>query len=156
MRPVPEPLYGEVRALSLAIANATTAGAFARARGAMRRLRALYRARRTCPDPFLTETLADFAGGARTAAKLYRLAIAQSASFPDEDVTGKKVALAGCLAALGHFGEARALIAETGPAVEVAADSALLDEWREVERRCASRDRPSIGTCSAPHVRAAR
>lgn len=144
MRTVPEPLHGNVLALSLALANAIEAGAPARARGALRRLGGLYRAKLTSPDPFLTETLADFTGGARAAAKLYRLAIQPCASHPDEPVVTKQVALAGRLEELGHVEEARTLIAEAGHEIGHASDKELLDELHDVELRCAARDRSPL------------
>lgn len=93
MRKVPEPLYQQVLEIALALANATEAGNLPARRGAYRRLRSLYRSRLGSPDPFLTETLADFTGGPRRAIKLYRLAIQQSAAFPDEELSSKQDAL---------------------------------------------------------------
>lgn len=67
MRKIPEPLYQQVLEIALALANATEAGNAPARRGAYRRLRSLYRSRLGSPDPFLTETLADFTGSPRTA-----------------------------------------------------------------------------------------
>jgi hypothetical protein len=98
VRAIPEPLYQQVLGIALAITNATEAGDAPARRGAYRRLRSLYRSRLGSPDPFLTETLADFTGGPRTRIKLYRLAIQQCTLFPDEDVSFKENALAEVLA----------------------------------------------------------
>lgn len=93
MRKVPEPLYQQVLVLALAITNAVEAEDAPARRGAYRRLRSLYRSRLGNPDPFLTETLADFTGGPGARVKLYRLAIQQCSAFPDEDVASKQDAL---------------------------------------------------------------
>lgn len=98
MRKVPEPLYQQVPEIALALTNATEASNLPARRGAYRRLRSLYRSRLGSPDPFLTETLADFTSGPRTAIKLYRLAIRQSEAFPAEHVRSKYQALTELLA----------------------------------------------------------
>ena len=101
MRAIPEPLYQQVLVIALAITNATEAGDAPARRGAYRRLRSPYRSRLGSPDPFLTETFADYTGGPRTRVKLYRLAIQQCAAFPDEDVSSKQEALNELLAEVG-------------------------------------------------------
>lgn len=98
MRKIPEPLYQQVLEIALALTNASESGDAPARRGAYRRLRSLHRSRLGSPDPFLTETLADFTSGPRTAIKLYRLAIRQSAEFPGEDLTSKQEALEDLLA----------------------------------------------------------
>lgn len=82
MRKIPELLYRQILEIALALTNATEAGNAPVRRGAYRRLRSLYRSRLGSPDPFLTDTLAEFTSGPRTAIKLYRLAMRQSAGFP--------------------------------------------------------------------------
>lgn len=105
MRKIPEPLYQQVLEIALALTNATEAGNAPARRGAYRRLRSLYRSQLGSPDPFLTETLADFTGGPRTAIKLYRLAIRQSKAFPDEDVGSKQQALRELLSIIKTAGQ---------------------------------------------------
>lgn len=102
MRKIPEPLYQQVLEIALALTNATEAGNAPARRGAYRRLRSLYRSRLGSPDPFLTETLADFTSGPRTAIKLYRLAIRQSVAFPRENVDSKQQALTDLLAEISQ------------------------------------------------------
>lgn len=110
MRNIPQPLYDRVLELALRIANAVEAGNPRARRGAYRRLRTLYRTRLGNPDPFLTETLADFTTGPRTAARLYRLAIEQCAAFPDEDIYTKQIGLARTQIEIGNHSEAFALL----------------------------------------------
>lgn len=110
MRNIPQPLYDRILVLALRIANAIEAGNPRARRGAYRRLRTLYRSRLGQPDPFLTETLADFTTGPRTATKLYRLAIAQSSEFPDESLHTKQIGLARALLDTGKSPEAAALL----------------------------------------------
>lgn len=93
MRKILEPINLQVLEIALALTNATEAGNAPARRGAYRRLRSLYRSRLCSPDPFLTETLADFPSGPRTAIKLYRLAIRQSAAFPGEATESQQQAL---------------------------------------------------------------
>lgn len=133
MRKVPEPLHAKVLELSLAIANAGERCDFAKARGAFRRLRGLYRSRRNNPDPFLTEAMADFTGGARSASKLYRLAIEQSAAFPGEPIFTKQIALATRLLQLGHLQESARFTALAKPAAQESGDEVFLDELLELE-----------------------
>ena len=138
MRNVPEPLYGDVLRLSLAIVNASEREDAPKARGALRQLRGLYRSKRNSPDPFLTEALADFTGGARAASKLYRLAIQQSLAFPGEPIFTKQAGLASRLIELGYSSEAARLLSEAKPAAQAAGDEAILAELCEVEHSIAS------------------
>ena len=59
------------------------------------------------PDPFLTETLADFSDDLDDAIRLYRLALEQSAAFPGEPTHTKRQGLAECLLEDGSIAEAR-------------------------------------------------
>lgn len=106
MRKIPEPLYQQVLEIALALTNATEAGNAPARRSAYRRLRSLYRSRLGSPDPLLTETLADFTGGLRTAIKLYRLAIRRCPAFPEEDVDSKQRSLDELLVEIGQCSEA--------------------------------------------------
>ena len=59
------------------------------------------------PDPAVTEALADYTDDAAEAAGLYRVAIAQSAPYPDEPTHTKRICLASRLIELGDFAGAR-------------------------------------------------
>jgi hypothetical protein len=132
MRKMPEPLYNCVLELSLRIANAAEAEDPRARRGAYRRLRTLYRTRLGKPDPFLTETLADFTTGPRTAAKLYRLAIQQCAEFPDEGLYTKQIVLARVLTEIGNAPEAATLLSTATPAASAQDDASALAEIDEL------------------------
>lgn len=123
MRTVPEPLYSRVLDIALAATNASEAGDRPASRGAYRRLRSLFRSRLGSPDPFLTETLADFTLGPRTAAKLYRLAIHQPSAFPDEPIYTKQLSLAERLIECGDFEGASPLLADALSAAAAAGDT---------------------------------
>ena len=102
MREVPRELWGEVFDLvTEVLLKAFTA------------LRALYARQEALgkPDPALTEALADYTDDATEAAALYRVAIAQSASYPDQPTHTKRICLASRLIDLGDIAEARSELA---------------------------------------------
>jgi hypothetical protein len=59
------------------------------------------------PDPFLTETLADFTHDAAESIRLYRIALEQCAAFPDEPRHTKRQGLIERLLDLDRIDEAR-------------------------------------------------
>ncbi|CAG0933789.1 hypothetical protein RHDC3_02677 [Rhodocyclaceae bacterium] len=83
--------------------EATQASAFVKLRSIYDREAAAGRS-----DPMLTEALADVTDDPRNSASLYRLAMAQSASFPDEPLHTKRIGLARQLIELGDLDGAEA------------------------------------------------
>jgi len=109
MREVPRELWGEVFDLVTEVLLSDAAGDTERFAKALTALRALYTRQEALgkPDPALTEALADYTDDAAEAAALYRVAIAQSASYPDEPTHTKRICLASRLIDLGNVAEAR-------------------------------------------------
>jgi HD-GYP domain-containing protein (c-di-GMP phosphodiesterase class II) len=109
MREVRRELWGEVFDLVTEVLLSDAAGDTERFAKAFTALRALYARQEALgkPDPALTEALADYTDDATEAAALYRVAIAQSASYPDEPTHTKRICLASRLIDLGDIAEAR-------------------------------------------------
>ena len=109
MREVPRELWGEVFDLVTAVLLSDAAGDTERFAKAFTALRALYARQEALgkPDPALTEALADYTDDDAEAAALYRVAIAQSAPYPDEPTHTKRICLASRLIDLGDIAEAR-------------------------------------------------
>lgn len=107
----PQELYDVVLELTTAIVqpvHGTSDMDLTMASEAQTRLAALYEARLALgkPDPFLTETMADFTTDLNEAVRLYRLAIEQCSQFPDEPIHTKRHGLVERLFELGHTAEA--------------------------------------------------
>lgn len=104
---------GEAFDLVTEVLLSDAAGDTERFSRALAALRALYTRQEALgkPDPALTEALADYTDDAAQAAALYRLAIAQSAPYPDETTHTKRVCLASRLIDLGDLAEARSELA---------------------------------------------
>jgi len=113
MREVPRELWGEVFDLVTEALISDAAGDPERFAKALAALRALYVRRLALgkPDPALTEALADYTDDAAESAALYRVAIAQSAAYPDEPTHTKRICLASRLIDLGDLAEARSELA---------------------------------------------
>lgn len=113
MREVPRELWGEVFDLVTEVLLSDAARDTERFSKAFIALRALYARQEALgkPDPALTEALADYTDDTTEAAALYRIAIAQSASYPDEPTHTKRICLASRLIDLGDIAEARSELA---------------------------------------------
>lgn len=113
MREVPRELWGEVFDLVTEVLLSDAAGDTERFAKAFTALRALYARQEALgkADPALTEALADYTDDATEAAALYRAAIAQSASYPDQPTHTKRICLASRLIDLGDIAEARSELA---------------------------------------------
>ena len=113
IRAVPREPWGELFDLVTAVLLSDAAGDTERFAKAFTALRALYARQKALekPDPALTEALADYTDEAAEAVALYRVAIAQSASYPDEPTHTKRICLASRLIDLGDFAEARSELA---------------------------------------------
>jgi HD-GYP domain-containing protein (c-di-GMP phosphodiesterase class II) len=113
MREVPRELWGEVFDLVTEVLLSDAAGDTERFAKAFTALRALYARQEALgkADPALTEALADYTDDATEAAALYRVAIAQSASYPDQPTHTKRICLASRLIDLGDIAEARSELA---------------------------------------------
>ena len=113
MREVPRELWGEVFDLVTEVLLSDAAGDTERFAKAFAALRALYARQEALgkPDPALTEALADYTDDATEAATLYRVAIAQSASYADQPTHTKRICLASRLIDLGDIAEARSELA---------------------------------------------
>jgi hypothetical protein len=111
-RRVPQALYDAVFEITTAIAQPDTlVGADVDsvvAEEARAKLVGLFQSRQAAgnPDPFLTETLADFTINDAEAVRLYRLALAQSVAFPGEATHTKRLGLVERLIAMGRTAEA--------------------------------------------------
>ena len=112
-RRVPQPLYDQVLELTEAIvqpeASDESAIDSALAAAALQKLVSLFENLQAAdaPDPFLTETLADFTSDAEEAIRLYRLALQQSLTFPGEPTHTKRQGLVERLLEAGHAVEAQ-------------------------------------------------
>ena len=111
-RRVPQVLYDAVFELTTAIAQPETLVGTdvdsVAAEEARAKLATLYQSRQAAgsPDPFLTETLADFTVDDAESVRLYRLALDQCAAFPGEPTHTKRLGLVERLIALGRTAEA--------------------------------------------------
>lgn len=140
MRKVPEPLYSEVFGLSTELVDAFERGdadaqedAFVR----LRQLHSLQMASRI-PDPFVSETLADFTDDPIESASLYRAAIEQCAYFPSEPLHTKQIGLASSLIGLGEIEEARGILLEAIQAARNLHDTEAIAEAEELLNGAAS------------------
>ena len=129
MRQIPKKLWGEVFDLVTQILRYNEVGDAPRAAEALAELRALSAHQDSVgrPDPFITEALADYTDDAAEAARLYRMAIAQSASYPDEPTHTKRIGLASRLIELGDLGGARVELTEGRADAERLKDAEYID-----------------------------
>ena len=113
MREVPRELGGEVFDLVTEVLLSDAAGDTERFAKAFTALRALYARQEALgkAEPALTEALADYTDDATEAAALYRVAIAQSVSYPDQPTHTKRICLASRLIDLGDIAAARSELA---------------------------------------------
>ena len=109
MREVPKELRREVFDLITEILSSEEVGDTRRSAEALGRLRAVCARQEALgqPDPAVTETLAAYSDDAAEAATSWRLAIAQSAAYPDEPTHTKRINLGSRLIELGDFAGAR-------------------------------------------------
>ena len=109
----PQDLYETVLALSTAIAQPNKLEDAevdsSAAEEALEKLVTLFQSRQAAgkPDPFLTETLADFTEDAAESIELYRLALEQSAAFAGEPTHTKRQGIVERFVELGRTVEAR-------------------------------------------------
>lgn len=112
-RQPPQALYDFVLTLATTIAQPDAvdeAGVdVAAAKNAKAELIALFHRHQEAgtPDPFLTETVADFTDDPAEQVRLYKLSIEQCAAFPGEPLHSKRCGLIESLLELGHTAEAR-------------------------------------------------
>jgi HD-GYP domain-containing protein (c-di-GMP phosphodiesterase class II) len=113
MREVSRELWGEAFDLVTEALLSDAAGDTKRFGKAVAALRALYARQEALgkANPALTEALADYTDDTAEAAALYRVAIAQSAAYPDEPTHTKRICLASRLIDLGSIAEARSELA---------------------------------------------
>jgi hypothetical protein len=121
---IPQDIYIRVREIAVDMVNASSAGdtvlqasLYAAFRVYCQEISAAQRS-----HPFLTESLADFTDDDEEAVRLYRLAIDQAATFPEEHTHTKKIALARCLTVLGQLEQAEAYVRDAH------AEAGLLDD----------------------------
>lgn len=137
VRQPPQELYDKVLELTTAIAQpGQGAGDIdsAIASEALSELIALFEARQAIgkPDPFLTETMADFTTNPNEAVRLYRLAIEQCAEFPDEPTYTKRQGLAEQLFELGLIVEAKEELAKARREAFASGDIDAIKELNEL------------------------
>ncbi|OGB22324.1 MAG: hypothetical protein A3I66_20595 [Burkholderiales bacterium RIFCSPLOWO2_02_FULL_57_36] len=84
------------------------------------------------PDPFVSETLADFTDDPIESASLYRAAIEQCAYFPGEPLHTKQIGLASSLIGLGEIEEARGILLEAIQAARNLHDTEAIAEAEEL------------------------
>jgi hypothetical protein len=137
MRKIPELLYKQVLGLTTAIVDAHENENSWLQETALAQLAALYNfhSATNTPDPFLTETLADFTDDAPESVSLYRLAILQSEKFQDEPIYTKQIGLASRLNELSQTQEAKQLLIE---AIRTARQSEDEDAIAEAEELVAN------------------
>jgi len=131
-RRVPQSLYDTVLELTTAIAQPEAVNAVDEtvAEEARAKLVALFQSRQSVgtPDPFLTETVADFTSDAAEAARLYRLALEQCAAFPGEPTHTKRQGLVERLLELGRTVDAREELANAQRDAFAAGDTDTIKE----------------------------
>lgn len=110
MRAIPPEIYSRVQEQALAIVNASESGDGILEKCAYARLFAFYQEMLTAgeTDPFLTETLADFADDPKEAIYFYQLAMRQARNYPDEPIYSKAISLGLLLAENGQMEQAKA------------------------------------------------
>lgn len=89
------------------------------------------------PDPFLTESLADFTSNDTEAIRLYRLALEQSAQFSGEPTHTKHLGLAERLHSAGHTAEAREQLLLARRDAFAAGDATVMDQLDELAKQLA-------------------
>src|SRR5258706_11611697 len=142
-RKVPPALYDEVFALATAIAQPDARPLNVvdevSASDAYAKLLALFKSRENSgePDPFLTETLADFTDDNAESIRLYRLALDQCAAFPGEATLSKRVGLVRELIKADRKFQAREQIDIARRESFSARDTASLEELNEFAAQCA-------------------
>lgn len=138
----PQHLYDEVLELTTAIAQPECCGSdidSAVAADALSKLTALFEARQTSgkPDPFLTETMADFTTDLNEAVRLYRLAIEQCAEFPDEPIHTKRQGLVERLFELGYNAEAEEELVQARREAFAAGDADAIKDLNAISQQTA-------------------
>lgn len=137
-RHIPDALYSDVYALASEIVQPLSDPLDrvdeSVSRIAYFKLEALYKKREDAnePDPFLTETLADFTQDVAKAIRLYRLSIAQSVTFPGEILQTKHVGLVRRLLEVNDRVEARAHLVMARAEALVHGDTSILEELDEL------------------------
>jgi hypothetical protein len=134
-RDIPPELHERVLELATAIAQpGVHCLDTAMADRALGELRALFDARMASsqPDPFLTETLADFVFDDEEAIRLYRLALQQVATFPGEPTHTKRIGLTQRLFAAGRTSDAREELERARREAFAAGDRDALKELDEL------------------------
>ena len=108
MNNIPSDIYDRVIEHGWAIVNAMEAGDGALQDSHRLSLRAYYDEQTSLGRslPFLTEAMADYTEDAAEAVRLYKLALEQSRSLPDEPLHTKMIALAERLVELGRTEQA--------------------------------------------------
>jgi hypothetical protein len=137
IRRPPQDLYDCVLELTTAIAqpeHGVSDVDSIQAAEALTKLVALFEARQAAekPDPFLTETMADFTTNPNEAVRLYRLAIEQCAEFPDEPTYTKRQGLAEQLFELGLTDEAEEELARARREAFAAGDIDAIKDLNEL------------------------
>ncbi|HUR42361.1 MAG TPA: hypothetical protein VM240_14445 [Verrucomicrobiae bacterium] len=134
-RRVPDALYNQVLAIATAIADHDGVNSVARAE-----LMALFHKHQQAgtPDPFLTETVADFTNDPDEQVRLYRLAIEQCIAVPGEPVHSKRCGLIEALLELRDDGEAQQELMRARLAAFAARDSEAVKDLDRLARRMAT------------------
>ncbi|WP_139351857.1 hypothetical protein [Polaromonas sp. A23] len=106
---------------------------------ALAELRALFEAQQASdkPDPFLSETMADFTTDLNEAIRLYRLAIEQCAKFPDEPTHTKRQGLVERLFELRQNAEAEEELVRATREAFAAGDSDAIKDLNAIAQRTA-------------------
>ncbi len=112
MRQIPAEIYERIFALTCELTDATLADDTALAASVYQQLFSYYEetSRAGNPDPFVTETLADFTADAAKAIAYYELALEQSKFYPDEPRHTKMISLAERLIETGRREQAEAYL----------------------------------------------
>lgn len=138
----PEDLYDKVLELTSAIAQPECCGSdidSAMAAEALAKLTALFEAQQASgkPDPFLTETMADFTTDLDEAVRLYRLAIEQCAEYPDEPTHTKRQGLVERLFELGYNAEAEEELVQARREAFAAGDADAIKDLNAIAQQTA-------------------
>lgn len=139
----PQELYDKVLELTNAIAQPECCGSdidSAMAAEALTQLTALFEVQQASgkPDPFLTETLADFTADLNEAVRLYRLAIKQCSEFPDEPTHTKRQGLVERLFELGCNAEAEEELVQARREAFAAGDADAIRELNAITQQTAA------------------
>lgn len=140
----PQDLYDKVLELTTSIAQPECCGSdvdSAMAAEALTKLTTLFEARQASgkPDPFLTETMADFTADSNEAVRLYRLAIEQCAEFPDEPTHTKRQGLVERLFELGDNAEAEEELVKARREAFAAGDADAITDLNATNRSTSAR-----------------